>query len=136
MSLNISEQERLAKIEKLAENAKANMTDIMTKAYEQAVRDEDEDVAAELARKIRNKMLTESDKEVTLDRLNLIVPAGNSFTAWLAFLKDIAEMLTGEWAKYRQALRDLPEQEGFPLDIEFPKRPDIKLELEQKNDRN
>ena len=112
------------------------MTDIMTKAYEQAVRDEDEDVAAELARKIRNKMLTESDKEVTLDRLNLIVPAGNSFTAWLAFLKDIAEMLTGEWAKYRQALRDLPEQEGFPLDIEFPKRPDIKLELEQKNDRN
>ena len=136
MSLNISEQERLAKIEKLAENARANMTDIMTKAYEQAVKDEDEDIAAELARKIRNKMLTESDKEVTLDRLNLIVPAGNSFTAWLAFLKDIAEMLTGEWAKYRQALRDLPEQEGFPLDIEFQKRPDTELELEQENDRN
>lgn len=134
MSLNISEQERLAKIVKLAENARANMTDIMTKAYEEAVKDEDEDAAAELARKIRNKMLTESDKEVTLDRLNLTVPAGNSFTAWLAFLKDIAEMLTGEWAKYRQALRDLPEQEGFPFDIKFPKRPDAEQGTE--NDGN
>lgn len=134
MSLNISEQERLAKIVKLAENARANMTDIMTKAYEEAVKDEDEDAAAELARKIRNKMLTESDKEVTLDRLNLTVPAGNSFTAWLAFLKDIAEMLTGEWAKYRQALRDLPEQEGFPFDIKFPERPDAEQGTE--NDGN
>ena len=27
-----------------------------------------------------------------------------------------------EWATYRQALRDLPEQKGFP-DVEFPKDP-------------
>jgi hypothetical protein len=28
-----------------------------------------------------------------------------------------------EWATYRQALRDLPEQEGFPWDINWPKKP-------------
>jgi DUF438 domain-containing protein len=28
-----------------------------------------------------------------------------------------------EWATYRQALRDLPTQEGFPWDITWPKKP-------------
>jgi len=29
-----------------------------------------------------------------------------------------------DWAMYRQALRDLPEQPGFPTDIEWPVRPE------------
>lgn len=28
------------------------------------------------------------------------------------------------WTEYRQALRDIPEQEGFPYDVEFPKQPE------------
>lgn len=28
------------------------------------------------------------------------------------------------WAAYRQALRDVPEQRGFPWTVEWPKRPD------------
>jgi len=27
------------------------------------------------------------------------------------------------WAEYRQALRDLPKQDGFPLDITWPTQP-------------
>jgi hypothetical protein len=27
------------------------------------------------------------------------------------------------WATYRQALRDLPDQEGFPSEVEFPNAP-------------
>lgn len=35
----------------------------------------------------------------------------------------LSEEKKTEWATYRQALRDLPEQEGFPWDIEFPSAP-------------
>lgn len=28
------------------------------------------------------------------------------------------------WATYRQALRDLPAQEGFPWDVTWPERPE------------
>lgn len=28
-----------------------------------------------------------------------------------------------EWEVYRQALRDIPDQEGFPYDIEWPTKP-------------
>ena len=27
------------------------------------------------------------------------------------------------WAEYRQALRDLPQQDGFPWDVEWPAKP-------------
>jgi hypothetical protein len=27
------------------------------------------------------------------------------------------------WAEYRQALRDVPQQDGFPWDVEFPAKP-------------
>ena len=37
-------------------------------------------------------------------------------------LPDNNDSKKAEWATYRQALRDLPEQTGFP-DVEFPKDP-------------
>ena len=37
-------------------------------------------------------------------------------------LPDNNDSKKAEWATYRQALRDLPEQAGFP-DVEFPKDP-------------
>ena len=53
------------------------------------------------------------------------MPSGTSFTAWLSFLKSLGEIITGAWAIYRQALRDLPEQEGFPFNVTFPAPPEV-----------
>lgn len=36
---------------------------------------------------------------------------------------EISEPLDADWATYRQALRDLPQQPGFP-DIDLPRSPD------------
>ncbi len=93
-------------------------------AYTEAVQAEDSEAAAVFARRIRNELLRQSDAELTLDRMGLEVPTGTSFTAWLGFFKQLGSALTGDWAKYRQELRDLPEQEGFPLDVEFPTKPE------------
>ena len=79
-----------------------------------------------LAKKIRekrNQLLAESDCYMAFDRLNLEVPDGNTFTAWKPFLNALGNALNSDWAKYRQALRDLPNQEGFPYNVEFPKKP-------------
>ena len=87
-------------------------------AYERSCAAGDAEEAAALARRIRNKLLEESDREMSLDRLSLDVSSAAKFIA------SLSAIFTGEWAKYRQALRDLPEQKGFPFDVEFPKAPD------------
>ncbi len=43
-----------------------------------------------------------------------------SSTDWMA-LSD--STLTQEWALYRQALRDITSQAGFPYDVEWPAKP-------------
>ena len=81
----------------------------------------------ELSKKIRekrNNLLIESDSEMILDRMNLEVPDGNTFASWKPFFKTLGEKLTGDWAKYRQALRDLPLQKGFPYKVKFPEKPE------------
>ena len=35
----------------------------------------------------------------------------------------LADRITDEWKTYRQALRDLPNQAGFPDDITWPNKP-------------
>ena len=74
-------------------------------------------------REKRNQLLAESDCEMVLDRMNLVVPDGTTFAAWKPFLKSLGDRLNGDWAKYRQALRDLPSQEGFPYNVQFPEKP-------------
>ena len=37
--------------------------------------------------------------------------------------KDIPDAISNPWAAYRQLLRDLPNQEGFPTNIEWPVLP-------------
>lgn len=37
--------------------------------------------------------------------------------------KDIPDNVSSQWAAYRQALRDITAQEGFPWDIEWPEQP-------------
>ena len=83
-------------------------------------KEEDYDMAAAAVRAERDKLLAESDAAMALDRLGLSVPSGTTFTAWLSFLKGLGEVLSGKMATYRQALRDIPEQAGFPYDVEWP----------------
>lgn len=36
---------------------------------------------------------------------------------------DVPDRIRFAWAAYRQALRDIPEQEGFPRDVAWPVKP-------------
>ena len=89
-------------------------------AWREKAMKEDYDRAAAEVRAIRDKMLADSDKEMVLDRMGLEVPTGVSFTAWLDFLKKLGAAVSGEMARYRQELRDIPKQEGFPYSVVFP----------------
>ena len=83
--------------------------------------------AAEI-RAIRDKLLQESDKQVLLDRLGIEIPETINATTMLQVIKDLftslGNTLNGSWAKYRQELRDITKQPGFPLDVEFPTTPE------------
>lgn len=116
-SLIVGKDERLARAEKFAEAARAEQLDVLKAAYQQAADDDDENAAADAARAIRNKLLAISDKEVTIDR------AGLDVSSAAAFLLSLKNIFDGAWAKYRKSLRDLPEQEGFPFNIEWPEEP-------------
>lgn len=37
--------------------------------------------------------------------------------------QELGEPVPQEWASYRQALRDIPEQPGFPENVEWPEPP-------------
>lgn len=100
---------RLAQAEAMAAAQKAETMEVLQAAYKRACEELNEEDAAAFARKIRDKLLNETDSRVALDRFNISVPSGTSFTAWLSFLKSLGEIITGAWAIYRQALRDLPE---------------------------
>ena len=61
------------------------------------------------------------------DRAGLKLPDTISATTMLTAFKDLISSLknltSGEMAKYRQALRDITKQKGFPYDVEFPTKP-------------
>lgn len=113
-----NEQIRLARMEAICNQIKSEMDDVMQRAYEQAVADNDADRAAEMARKIRNRMLDKSDAQMSLDRIGLNT---SSTTAFLTSLKNI---FNNDWAVYRQHLRDITAQEGFPFNIDWGTSPD------------
>ena len=115
---------RLARAEAAAAQQNAELMETLRDGYERACEAQDEESAAEFCRKIRNKLLEQSDAELSLDRLGLAVPSGTTFTAWLSFLKGLGGALTGAWSTYRQALRDLTAQPGFPFDVTFPEKPE------------
>ena len=121
-----NDQMRLAKMEAMCDRLRSEMDDVLEKAYAVAVEEQDEDRAAELARKIRNKLLDASDKYCTFDKILPEAPSGSSFTDWIAWLKTLAGVASNAWGVYRQSLRDLTAQEGFPFSIEWPKHPEEK----------
>ena len=85
-----------------------------------------ESVAREVREK-RNLLLEESDKEMAFDRLGFEIPSTITMTNIVTVLKNFFNTLksirTGEWAEYRQALRDITNQEGFPYNVVFPEKP-------------
>lgn len=109
---------RLAAAEAEANALKAERIETLQQAYKKACASRNEEEAATLARAIRNKLLDVSDKEMSIDRLGL-----NTGTA-TKLVASLVSIFNGAWAVYRQQLRELPEQEGFPFDIEFPTPPD------------
>ena len=119
-----NDQMRLARMEAVCNQIRSEMDDVMRVAYDKAVADGDADRAAELARKIRNRMLDKSDAQMSLDRIGLDT---SSSTAFLASLKNIFD---NRWAVYRQHLRDISKQEGFPFNIDWGKSPDEQDEAE------
>lgn len=113
-----NEQIRLARMEAVCNQLRSEMDDVMQRAYETAVAEQDEERAAELARKIRNRLLDKSDAQMSLDRIGLDT---SSTTSFLASLKGI---FNNKWAMYRQHLRDISTQEGFPFNIDWGTSPD------------
>lgn len=76
----------------------------------------------ELAKEIRakrDKLLAETDKEMLLDRLRIDIPKNITMTTIVTNIKQFFESLNSifnsDIAKYRQALRDIPQQERFSV---------------------
>lgn len=111
---------RIARMEAVCNSIKSEMDDVMQKGYEQAVANNDEEMAAAMARKIRNRMLDNSDAQMSLDRIGLDTSSTTSF------LSSLKKIFNNEWAIYRQHLRDISKQEGFPFNIDWGVAPDSK----------
>lgn len=108
-SIEVAYRENLS--ERIEADIEKWLNDVKEKDYNE--------VAAEV-RAQRDKLLQETDSEMCLDRMGLEMPEGTSFTAWITFLKTMANAITGQMSQYRQALRDIPQQEGFPYNIVWP----------------
>lgn len=131
MAISSNDKMRLARVESMCDKLSSEMDDVLKKAYDKAVEEQDEERAAALARKIRNKLLEASDKECVFDKILPEAPTGSSFVDWIQWLRHLASTNTNEWGIYRQALRDIPQQEGFPFDVKFPINPNLKKEIEE-----
>ena len=111
---------RLAKAEAMINLQKSQLVEALQNAYDAVCKTKDEQAAADAARALRNKLLELTDKEMSLDRLGL------DTSSTFAFLSSLGKIFSGEWAVYRQALRDIPQQDGFPFNVAWPNSPDEK----------
>lgn len=75
----------------------------------------------------RDALLVESDKEMVFDRLGFETPdninASNMLSTMITFFGKLKSIFSNDWAIYRQNLRDITKQEGFPYDVIFPEKP-------------
>ena len=129
-------QMRLAKMEAMCDQLRSEMSDVLERAYAIAVEERDEDRAAELARKIRNKLLDASDKYNTVDRVfNFDLPetisTTNVISAVKALIKSIHGITANDWSVYRQHLRDITDHPGFSFDIDWGTAPDAEEAMEE-----
>ncbi len=91
-------------------------------------RQQEYDEYAKIVRTQRDKLLQETDKEMVLDRLKLNMPEEITMTTIVQGIKDfftsLKEIKNSPMAKYRQELRDIPQQKGFPYEVQFPVKPE------------
>lgn len=103
----------------LAETIEANF-----EKWLKDVKEKDFNEVAAAVRAKRNELLAQTDKEMCLDRLGIEIPenisATNLLTAVTSVFKGIGKILNNNMSKYRQELRDLTNQEGFPYNIVWP----------------
>lgn len=82
--------------------------------YENACESQKEEAAAEYARRIRDALLKSSDREMLIDR-------------WIECTDDEQDFFEkikhSGWGEYRAHLRNIPEQEGFPFEIDWGEPP-------------
>lgn len=106
-------------VERITEKQAAWLAEAQAEAYAEA---------AAKVRSQRDKLLTESDAMTALDRFGMDLPDRVTATTMLTVFKEILTALwsitKGAIGQYRQALRDLPEQPGFPFDVEWPDKPE------------
>ena len=121
-----NEQIRLARMEAVCNQLRSEMDDVMQRAYEKAVEERDEERAAEMARKIRNRMLDMSDAQMSLDRIGLDTSSAT------AFIASLSKIFKNSWSVYRQHLRDISAQEGFPFNIDWGIAPDAETESNEE----
>lgn len=104
------------------------------KWLELAKNTEIEELAAVIREK-RNKLLQESDKYMCFDRFGIEIPenitATNLLTVVKSFFKGLGNSINGNYAKYRQDLRDITKQPGFPYEVQFPEEPNTNEESEE-----
>ena len=100
----------------------ADVSSWLTLAQNEAIK-----IAAAEVRAKRDLLLVASDAMTQLDRLGMDLPDKVTATTMLSVFKEILTALwsitKGAIGQYRQALRDLPEQPGFPFDIDWPEKP-------------
>lgn len=70
--------------------------------------------ALNLALKIRDKKLEETDKYIAIDNLSI------DSSSIDALLQSFQALSNNPWIKYRAELRNIENQEGFPFNIQFP----------------
>lgn len=104
----------------------ADISENLEEWLEKAKQEEKERLSASVRQK-RDALLAETDKEMAFDRLNITIPDKVNSASLLTSVESVFEafsaVFNSEMARYRQALRDVPQQDGFPYDVKFPVKP-------------
>lgn len=118
----------------LEEYIDENYETLLSKAKES-----DYEKVAQEVRAKRNALLDESDKDMAFDRLginfDINIPSSITLSNVVSFIKELANALKefgklfknineSKMAQYRQELRDITKQSGFPYNVVFPEKPD------------
>lgn len=120
---------RIAKLEANMNYLKQEFDETLRDAYNRACADQNAEEAAHFARAIRNKILDGTDKYDTVDRVfNFNLPDNITATTMLTAVKQLIQGIKGigtnPWSVYRQHLRDITTQAGFPFDIDWGQEPE------------
>lgn len=120
---------RVARLEANMNHLRQEFVETLQNAYESACNERNEEEAAYFARMIRNKMLDATDKYDTVDRVfNFDLPDTISMTTIISAVKALIDGIKGirtnKWSVYRQYLRDITAQAGFPFEIDWGTAPD------------